>query len=107
MILSRGVNEMKKKSISPIGDSWNDFEKEIFTPEEIVASDLRIALIGAIITARQEKGLTQKELECASGVKQPVIARLEHGDTDPQLSTLIKVLAPLGKTLAIVPLNHK
>jgi predicted transcriptional regulator len=50
--------------------------------------------------------LTQKELESASGVKQPVIARLERGNTDPQLSTLIKVLAPLGKTLAIVPLKQ-
>jgi predicted transcriptional regulator len=40
-----------------------------------------------------------------TGVKQPVIARLEHGTTDPQLSTLLKVLAPLGKTLAIVPLQ--
>ena len=30
---------------SPIGDSWDDFETEIFTPEEIAASDLRVALI--------------------------------------------------------------
>jgi hypothetical protein len=27
---------------SPIGDSWDDFETEIFTPEEIAASDLRV-----------------------------------------------------------------
>jgi predicted transcriptional regulator len=51
--------------------------------------------------------LTQKELEAVSGVRQPVIARLERGSTDPQLSTLIKVLASLGKTLAIVPIEAK
>lgn len=40
---------------SPIGDSWDDFETEIFTPEEIAASDLRVALINELICARNEK----------------------------------------------------
>jgi predicted transcriptional regulator len=57
-----------------------------------------------LIEARQKHGLTQKQPEEASGVKQPVIARLERGATDPQLSTVLKLLRPLGKTLAIVPL---
>ena len=38
-----------------------------------------------------------------SGVKQPIIARIETGKSIPQVSTLIKLLVPLGKTLAIVP----
>ena len=96
---------MKNKPISPIGDSWDDLRNELFTPEEIAECDIKIALLGEIINARQESGLTQKELEAASGVKQPVIARMERGTTDPQLSTVIKVLASLGKTLAIVPLE--
>jgi DNA-binding XRE family transcriptional regulator len=98
---------MKNRPISPIGDDWDDLRTELFSQEEIAACDLKVAIIGAIISARQENGLTQKELEAASGVKQPVIARLERGSTDPQLSTIIKVLAPLGKTLAIVPLDAK
>ena len=76
------------------------------TPEEIAESNLRVALIGELIKARQEKGLSQKKLEELSGVKQPVIARMEKGTTSPQLDTILKVLAPLGKTLAIVPLEH-
>ena len=36
---------------------------------------------------------------------QPVIARMERGSTSPQLETVLKVLAPLGKTLAVVPIN--
>ncbi|MCI9086944.1 MAG: XRE family transcriptional regulator, partial [Clostridia bacterium] len=34
-----------------------------------------------------------------------IIARMERGNTNPQLDTILKVLAPLGKTLAIVPLD--
>ena len=40
-----------------------------------------------------------------SGVKQPVIARIEKGTSSPQIETVLKILAPLGKTLAIVPLD--
>ena len=96
---------MSEKYISPIGHSWDEVEKELFTPEEIAASDLRVALIGELMKARTEKGLSQKKLEELSGVKQPVIARMERGSTSPQLDTVLKVLAPLGKTLAIVPLK--
>ena len=63
-----------------------------------------MALIGELIRARKERGITQKQLEEMSGVKQPVIARLEHGTTSPNISTVMKLLAPLGKKLAIVPL---
>lgn len=90
---------------SAIGRSWDEIEKELFTPEEIAASDLRVALIGEFIKARQEKGISQKKLEEMSGVKQPIIARMEKGSTSPQLDTVLKVLAPLGKTLAIVPID--
>jgi predicted transcriptional regulator len=31
----------------------------------------------------------------------PFIARMEKGSTSPQLGTVLKVLAPLGKTLYI------
>jgi len=84
-----------------IGDNWNDIRKELFTPEEIAKSDLRVSLIGEIIKARQEKGISQKQLEKLSGVKQPIIARMEKGDTNPNLNTVLKVLAAMGKTLYI------
>lgn len=90
---------------SAVGYEWQDVRKNIFTPEEISASDLRVALIGELIKARQDKGITQKQLELLSGVKQPVIARMENGTSIPKISTILKTLAPLGKTLAIVPLE--
>lgn len=90
---------------SPFGISWQELRKEVLTPEEIAECDLRVAIIGEIIKARQEKGISQKDLEALSGVKQPVIARMEKGKTSPQLDTILKVLAPLGKTLAVVPIE--
>ena len=92
---------------SAIGQNALEFIDSLLTPEEILESDLRVAMIGELIKARQERGLSQKKLEELSGVKQPVIARMEKGQTSPQLDTILKVLAPLGKTLAIVPLNSK
>ena len=93
-----------------LGGTWEELEQELLdngylTAEEIAASHLRVALIGELIKARQEKGISQKKLEELSGVKQPVIARMEKGITSPKVDTLLKVLAPLGKTLAIVPLD--
>jgi len=86
---------------SAIGSDWKDVRKELFTPEEIAESDLRVALVGELIKARQEKGISQKKLEELSGVKQPIIARMEKGSTSPNLDTILKVLAPLGKTLRV------
>ena len=85
--------------------TWKEYEKEVLSPEEIAASDLRVSIILEIINARKEKGITQKELEKLSGLKQPAIARLEQGTSDVRIDTILKVLAPLGKTLAVVPIN--
>ena len=68
--------------------TWEDVRKEMFTPEEIAESNLRVALIGELVKART------------------VIARMENGSTTPNLSTILKVLAPLGKTLYIGDLKE-
>lgn len=99
--------ERNIKNNQAIGRSWDEVRAGLFTPEEIAESNLRVALIGELIKARQEKGISQKKLEELSGVKQPIIARMEKGATSPQLGTVLKVLAPLGKTLAVVPLEKK
>ena len=88
-----------------IAGTWTEWEKAHFTSDELAESNLRVALIGELIKARNERGITQKELEALSGVSQPVIARLERGTTSPNISTVMKLLAPLGKKLAIVPLE--
>lgn len=64
-------------------------------------------IVSEIIKLRHEQGLTQKQLEKLSGVKQPIIARMETGTTIPQLSTILKILFSLGKTITIVPIENK
>lgn len=96
---------MSKAKISPKGSSWNELEKQLFTPQEISESEVRVAIINEMINAREENGITQKQLETMSGIKQPVISRMEKGITDPQLSTVLKILNSLGKTLKIVPMK--
>jgi DNA-binding XRE family transcriptional regulator len=103
------MNNMEKtmKENPAIGKDALEFIDNYLTPEEKAESDLRVALIGELIKARQEQGITQKKLEELSGVKQPIIARMETGATNPQIETVLKILIPLGKTLAVVPLDDK
>jgi len=87
---------------SPIGESWKDYKKTLLTPEERRELDIKVDIITAIINARNTAGYSQKSLEKLSGVKQPIISRMENGETDPRLSTMLKLLEPLGKTLSVV-----
>ena len=92
---------------SAIGSNWKDVRSQLFTKEEILESDMRVTIMSELIEARHEQGISQKKLEELSGVSQPVIARMETGKTSPQLNTVLKVLASLGKTLAVVPLEQR
>lgn len=88
------------------GHEWGQVRNTLFSKEEIAESNLRVALIGEIIKAREEMGISQKKLEELSGVRQPVIAWLERGNASPQLDTILKILAPLGKTLYVGDLKN-
>ncbi len=74
------------------------------TEKEEIKLNAQIAT--AIIKAREEKNITQKKLEEISGVTQPLIARIENGKTEPRISTIIRLLEPLGKTLKVVPIEN-
>lgn len=97
--------DFQERGTDAVGADALGFMDDLLTPDEIAESDLRVALIGELIKARKEKGISQKKLEELSGVKQPIIARMEKGTTSPQIDTILKILLPLGKTLAIVPLE--
>ena len=98
------LSNARKRGIDSFG-KWSDLRKRLFTPEEIAASAIRVELMSELVRARNEQGISQKKLEELSGIKQPVIARLERGHTSPQIDTVIKLLAPLGKTLKVVPMD--
>lgn len=95
------------------GISWSDdidlSANEIYeNGSQIDAAALgRQSLLRSIVAARKESGLSQLALQNASGVKQPVIARMESAATNPQLDTILKVLAPLGKTLTVTDIAEE
>ena len=83
--------------------NWKDLRQTLnLTPEEEEIISLEKALISAIVDAREQSGLTQKQLSELCGVKQPVIARLESAVHSPQVNSIIKILKPLGYTLTVV-----
>ena len=82
-------------------DLWND--PKLLTEAERDEIQLKIDIVGKLIEAREQKGISQKRLAEMSGLKQPAIARLEKMQATPQIDTLFRVLKPLGYTLAVVP----
>jgi predicted transcriptional regulator len=89
--------------------TWNDIEKNMqaLSDDELAEINLRVEIVGMIIEARNRGNMSQRELEKQSGVPQAVIARFETGSTDPRLTTLLRILKPLGYKLAIVPIDQK
>ena len=96
------IKERGAEALTP----WSEIRDSLFTPAEIAASKLRVQLMTELTHTRHDKGISQRKLEELSGVKQPVIARMENGTNSPQLDTVLKVLGALGKTLAIIPLEN-
>jgi transcriptional regulator with XRE-family HTH domain len=45
---------------------------------------------------REQKGLTRYRLAQLSGISKEGVNKLERGDADPRLSTLLKLAAALG-----------
>ena len=58
-------------------------------------------VIRAIIRARANTGITQKELAEKMGTKQSVISRLESGNANPSIGFLKKLAAALDTKLEI------
>ena len=69
--------------------------------KEYDALELEFELIRAFLDARNEKGLTQKELSQITGITQADISKLENGNANPSIKTLERLAAGLGKRLKI------
>jgi len=79
--------------------------KGLVGQEELDETAARVAIVTELVRARNEGQISQKKLEELSGVRQAVISRMETGQTSPNIDTLLKVLAPLGKTLVVAPIE--
>jgi transcriptional regulator with XRE-family HTH domain len=68
-------------------------EYEALEPEYIIMK--------AMLNARKEEGLTQKELSDRSGITQSDISKLERGNANPSLRTLQRLAAGMGMKLRL------
>lgn len=85
-------------------DMQKYLDEQLKNPEfkkEYDALEPEFALIRAILNARREKGITQKELSERTGIAQGDISKLENGSANPSVKTLKRVAAALGKKVKI------
>ena len=84
---------------------WDIFvDEQLKDPEvraEWEALEPEFAIIQAIIDARKNTGLTQKQLSERTGIAQADISRMENGNANPSLNTLKRLAAAMGMTLKI------
>lgn len=84
---------------------FNDFlQEQLQDPEfrkEYEALQPEHAVVQAIIDARKNAGLTQKELSDRTGIAQGDISKLENGNANPSIRTLQRLAAAMGMTLKV------
>lgn len=64
-------------------------------------------IISELVKLREEQQVSQKKLSEMVEMSQPSLARLESKRISPGIDTLLKLFAPLGYTLEVVPIKEK
>mgnify|MGYP000473705100 CR=1 FL=1 len=96
---------MSKMKISPRGSSWDDFERQMYTPEEIEASKVRSEIITEMIKAREEGGVTQKQLEIMSGIKQKNRVRQQRKRVQQHKRSMLGISAVIMLLVMVVSVS--
>ena len=81
--------------------TWNEYKAEQLRDPEVKKEYDALALEFALISARQEAGMSQQELSQLAGVTQADISKIENGKGNQSVRTLQKLAAALHKTLRI------
>ena len=66
-----------------------------------------LTITQAMIDARKESGLTQKQLSERTGIAQADISKLERGNANPSLRTLQRLAAGMGMNVKIEFVTNK
>lgn len=90
------LEEIKARRLAGMtADERHEFENAYSTAK------LAIEVGEKVRTAREEAGLTQRELAARMATSQAAIARLETGATAPTLTTLQKAATALGMDISV------
>lgn len=111
-------NEMiiyHERSLQNIMKTWNNYKEHVKATEPenqqlITSIEEQSAIISEIIKQRNALGLSQRDLASMCKIPQSSIARMESLQTTPSLSTLLKIMKPLGLHLTVtkqLPVSSK
>lgn len=82
-------------------DFLNEQLKDESFKKEYDALEPEFAIIKAMIDARKDSGMTQKELSEKTGINQADISKLENGTANPSLKTLRRLAEGMGMVLKL------
>jgi predicted XRE-type DNA-binding protein len=89
------------------GTDFRDFRSELLKNDDIrreyEALEPKYLIVQAIINRRNQLSLSQRQVAVLSGMKQPAICRLERGDSNITVGTLIKVASALNLDIEFKP----
>lgn len=95
-----------------MGTNFQDFLKEQLKKPKIKAEydalEPEFAIIQAMIDARKDANFSQKKLAEKTGIGQADISKIENGNANPSLRTLMRLAKGLNKRLKIefIPLSN-
>lgn len=85
--------------------NYQELKQELMQDPEFLAEYEKtrpeFEVMRALVDARINANMTQKELAVRSGIRQSNISRIESGSCSPTVATLQALAAGLGKTLTI------
>ena len=92
---------------------WKEFLNEQLENPEVRAEwdalEPEFAIIQAMIEARKNSGITQKQLSEKAGIAQGDISKIESGSANPSLKTLKRLAAAMDMRLKVEfqPMSRK
>lgn len=86
--------------------TWNDYKTYVKNSDPELSKNIneveqQASIISAIIQQRKQLGISQRELASLCNIPQSSVARIESFQTTPNLSTLLKLMRPLGLQLTV------
>ena len=86
--------------------TWGDIRETVCNADELSRIERRNEVMRKLLARRAELHLSQKDVERISGVKQPVISRMERAVTSAQMDTFFDVLDALQLRMELVPVEN-
>lgn len=89
-------------------NKWSAVKKELnLSEEDLLLAKAKLELSELICDLRKSKKMSQKDLADAIGVSQPYIAKIEDGEENLTVETIVKLLSALHISLQLKPGKQK